>query len=335
MLTHADALRHGQEGLRSPPAALSTIPVAYLVGTSYSGSTLLSFLVDMNPDVASVGEVALTPKSRRMGVDRYPCSCGRALVACPFWNQVVNSVQERGIPLSFDNWLHDYRYMHPIANRVLSVYSDRPWIQHLHRFMRSTLPVHRRKVQRATAASITFMQAILECTHTRVFFDATKSLMRLFHLSQSDRMNIRVVRMVRDVRAFVNSSMQKREADAREAATVWKRYHSAADQLLAVLPTNSVFQLRYEDLCCERGVWMARLFAFLGVQPADVPETLDASRHHILGNEMRLAGTIKVALNERWRTELGSKDQDVALRVAGELNDRFGYTQRPATVGAV
>lgn len=306
--------------------------VAYLTGTSYSGSTLLSFLMDAHPNVASVGEVALTPNSRRAGVDKYPCSCGRAITACPFWIDVFRRVQNRGVPLTFHNWLHDYRYMHPLANRLFSVYSDRPWIRRFHRLAALALPAHRRKVRRATAASVAFMQAVLESTQTQVFFDASKSLMRLSCLLPCKSLDIRVVRMVRDVRAFVYSSLKKHEANAFEAATIWKRHQLAADQLLASLPRDKVFVLRYEDLCCEKETWMGRLFDFLGVPAMSVPETIDASHHHILGNEMRLAGTISVALNENWRTELGPAEQGLALRVAGSLNERFGYGQRLAAL---
>ena len=50
----------------------------YVVGTSFTGSTLLSFLLNLHPQIVSVGE--MTGPFRGVA-DRqaYPCSCGAAL----------------------------------------------------------------------------------------------------------------------------------------------------------------------------------------------------------------------------------------------------------------
>jgi hypothetical protein len=40
---------------------------------------------------------------------------------------------------------------------------------------------------------------------------------------------------------------------------------------------------------------------------------------------MRNRGPFKVVLNDRWIEELAQKDIDCALRIAGDLNERYGY----------
>jgi hypothetical protein len=299
--------------------------MAYLAGTSYCGSTLLAFLMDRHPDIASIGEVALAPESRRKPINSYLCSCGAPIVGCKFWNEVFQAVQASGVSLNVSNWTHDFTYFNPLVQRVLGVYSDRRSVQNFHRLMTFILPVHRQKVRKASRASVVFMRAVMDRTNARIFFDATKSLMRLYHLLRIRNLDVRVVWLIRDVRAYVRSCQKLAQSGIEESATVWKRYHVAADQILSSLPREKVFRLRYEDLLTHRDIWMPELCEFLGVPSVEMPSEINACEHHIIGNSMRLRGHMPVTLNEDWRSELTRQQQAEALRVAGELNTRFGY----------
>ena len=57
----------------------------YITSASFSGSTLLTFLLNTHPEIATIGEM----KGDSMDVERYRCSCGDPIGRCPFWQRLV------------------------------------------------------------------------------------------------------------------------------------------------------------------------------------------------------------------------------------------------------
>jgi len=52
--------------------------LAYILAASHSGSTLLSMLLGSHPQIATIGEMKLSPGGIR-GLNCYHCSCGEFL----------------------------------------------------------------------------------------------------------------------------------------------------------------------------------------------------------------------------------------------------------------
>ena len=73
--------------------------LAYILAASHSGSTLLSMLLGSHPQIATIGEMNLSPKA--MGdLNRYRCSCGALIRQCGFWQKVKEAMHHRG--MAFD-----------------------------------------------------------------------------------------------------------------------------------------------------------------------------------------------------------------------------------------
>lgn len=70
---------------------------------------------------------------------------------------------------------------------------------------------------------------------------------------------------------------------------------------------------------------MKGLFAFVGVDPVAVNLDFRSTEHHIIGNGMRLDGSSRIELDERWRSVLSPSEIDVFNHIAGDLNNRLGY----------
>lgn len=56
------------------------IPMIYIVGNSFCGSTLFGFLLSANPDIIFLGELKI-----KTWLKERSCSCGHSLVTCPFY----------------------------------------------------------------------------------------------------------------------------------------------------------------------------------------------------------------------------------------------------------
>lgn len=298
--------------------------VACTVGTGHCGSTMLALFLDAHPEVASIGECSLSRGARRRYADGYPCSCRAMLRECGFWRRVFRQVNEQGYPLSENNWINDYRYEHDLVNASLGIYSSNPLARGVQR-LAGWIPVGRSRVSRINGANVALVRAVLGITGKRVFFDSCKSLMRQSHLRSIPQFKVRFVRVVRDVRAYVNS-YRRMNVPVAAAARQWLRYQQRADHLLRDVPPERVCVLKYEELCREPVESFRRLHQFLGVDPIEPPSTVVPREHHVIGNRIRLADNITIRLNDTWREALSNEERRLVIRMAGETNERFGYT---------
>jgi hypothetical protein len=299
--------------------------VTYLTGTSYCGSTLLALVVDSHPQVASIGETSFRRKTQQRGRARQVCSCGQPIRTCPFWTRLFEGVQRQGYQFDVRHWTNDYRYLHPMAHRVLSTYSRRPAVRFLQRAAELLLPGHRAKIERANRVNVALVRTVLDLTGADVFFDTSKGALRLHYLLTVPELQVNVVRLVRDVRAFVESARRRGRA-LEDAVHEWASYHQGMERLAGRLPPERLLTVRYEDLCRDPGAWLNRLYWFMGVAEIGPPATVESAEHHVLGNRIRLNGNLRITLDEKWRDSLSRADQDRILAVAGTLNEQLGYT---------
>jgi hypothetical protein len=184
--------------------------------------------------------------------------------------------------------------------------------------------VHKNRVAYANKVNIAFIQSALQLTGAEVFFDTSKALMRLSYLLAIAALDLKVVRVVRDVRAFANS-YKSRGVAVEQAARHWRNYQLSADDLLQTVPSDRVMLMRYEDFCHDPLLWLHRLHTFCGVQPLDPPETITPGEHHIIGNHMRLQKITAITANYSWQEKLTAAEMARILHIAGDINTRLGY----------
>jgi len=299
--------------------------VTYVVGSSHSGSTLIAFLADQHPQIASVGETAIKRRIRREGrASEQRCSCGHRLDACPFWLAVFDDASAAGVPLSTLRWRTDYRFEHPWLDALLT--RETSWLawREGRRWATRHLPRLRQRTARIDRANVAFVDAVLRRRQARMFFDTTKLLTRLTYLLEIPQFEVRVVRLVRDVRGFAASAKRRGESVSK-ATSVWLNDQAAIEQVLARRPGLRQMLVRYEDLCAAPETTLRGLWQFCGVDPIEPSRTVQAREHHVLGNNMRMGDTITVRLDER--TRLAPEDERRVLAVAGPLNERLGYAR--------
>jgi hypothetical protein len=305
--------------------ARDVLRIVYVVGSSHSGSTLLAFVADAHPEVASVGETAVKPGIRReaRALEQH-CSCGAALAECPFWKGVFTAVSRKGQRFDVTCWSNDYRFENVWLDSLLTRETSREVLLWFRRAVRDHWPAYRSRAARVDRVNVDFVSAVLAQTGKTVFLDTTKLLTRLTHLLAVRELDVKVVRLVRDVRAFA-ASAKRRGASTETAAEVWRKDQTAIARALDALPRERVLLLRYEDLCAHPRTSLDALWAFCGVAPFEAPPTIHTAHHHIIGNSMRLTGEITIRLDETWRTRLDAHERRRILSVAGPMNRAMGY----------
>ena len=293
--------------------------------TSYSGATLLSFLLNAHPSIATIGEMdGLILKNP----EQYTCSCGQPIQTCEFWQAMTREMAARGF--EFD--LHDFRnefllagpeWFHRLragsfGNRTLDAIRDTAL---------QTLPGERKQFQQLVARNTAFVESALKLTSKSVFVDTSKDHLRARALKMFSPYDVRVIHLVRDPRGVTASKLRRgSKMDARGTARQWVRLHSRLQNGLGALMADKYIRVRYEDLCRDPRAVLKKLYAFCGADAAFDPNEFKSAPHHIVGNPMRLDKMSVIKLDERWRELLTAEQQKEIWQVAGKLGAQYGYS---------
>ena len=293
----------------------SRVTLAYIASPSFSGSTLLTFLLAGHPDIATVGEL----KCQALGdVDHYDCSCGTRIRDCPFWSRLQRRLAERGTDFRLDDFGTHFRCRtKPVLDRILRARVRGPAFEHLRRTALRLVPGGRRLVRDRVEHNARIIEQVMDMRNARIFLDASKDPVRAEYLIESGRFDVFIIHLIRDGRGTAYSYMRHDGMTMADATREWKRTHAECSRLLRLVPAIRGLVVRYEDLCADPGGTVAGIVEFLGLAPHPLIERFQSVEHHIVGNAMRLTSSGQIRLDEKWRTLLTREELHTFERVVG------------------
>ncbi len=297
-------------------------PLTYIMSPSYSGSTLLTFLLANHPRISTIGEL----KASAIGdIDAYTCSCGIKFTECEFWQQVKEAMRERGRVFSLDDFGTHFRSASPIIDRVLRATVRGPFIEAARSLAMAMVPGCRAARDEIIEQNRVCIEVVKEIQKADHFLDGSKDPVRLRHFEDAGLWDITVIRLVRDGRGVANSYMNHVGVSMEVAAKEWVLKCQEMNNLIARIRPESVITVRYEDLCRDTTSMLTKIFDFIGLDGEQLPEDFRHIKHHILGNAMRLRSSGEVALDEKWRRMLSAEDLDIFYSIGGDMNIALGY----------
>lgn len=320
--------------------------LVYILAASHSGSTLLAMLLGRHPEVCAVGEL----KATRLGdANVYRCSCGCLIRSCPFWIRVRDEMRGRGFEFDITRAGTDLRAGGtPVTRRLLKPLHRGRLLEAAREMALFLTPGWREHLTRVQQINAALAETLVTCTGRPVVVDSSKIATRLKYLLRNPRLDVRVVRLVRDGRGVaLTYTDPARFADARDpalkgggsgasrdadrltmsaAAREWRRSNQEAEALLRRLEPSRWTEVRYEEICSAPIRTLRRLFEFIGVDPDATSLDFRSVDHHVVGNGMRLDATDEIRLDERWQSVLTTVDLATFATVAGDLNRRLGYS---------
>lgn len=303
--------------------------VLYIAGASRSGSTALCYLLQQHSEIAALSQVEWLAEYAADSDE--PCSCGRAVEACPFWRQVArNFAQLRGAS-------PDYRFADADV-RTAGSWELPAWNTALLHGLsalgsRWALQAAARQVQslawnqRGAEQTLLLFEAVRGAAARRVVVDASKNALRAKTLYLADPARVRIVWLVRDGRAVAHGRSRRMRHSMRRAALSWLRANLEVAAALASIPREHWLLLRYEDVCAAPQSALDRVFSLLSLSPQPVSRSLDKGSGHLVGgNEMRYRrAENELLLDARWQREVDERALRAFESVAGWLNRRLGY----------
>lgn len=298
--------------------------IVFIVGTSYSGSTLLSFVLNTHPQILSIGEMGATFKSE---TDDYLCSCGTRLLECPFFTKVGEGMARRGVRHDPLHWDLRHRYSpSPFWHRATMATPNWPLFLTARDTLRDLVPRWRKRLEAYRRRNGAFIDAALEAAGKSVFLDATKHAFRIPLLADLTD-DLKVIHLVRDPRGYCYSVRKHRPHSREVPAEDWVRGNEVAEYYGRGLGSDRWKRITYEAICSTPDRALRELTDYIGVEPLDLPENFREYPNHVVGNAMRLPsdGRVTIQLDEKWRQRLAPADLEVTSRIAGSLSREYGY----------
>jgi len=295
----------------------------YVMGSSYSGSTLLTRLLASLPQVASVGEL----KATAMGdIATYSCSCGALLNDCSFWTQVKEEMARRGRIFTYDNFGTHFQADDHLTNRLLR-WSIRGPIFEAIRGLGFVLSGSAKNTrQKIIEQNMALIEIICNLLQADTFLDDSKDPVRLKFFLGSGLWDIRTIHLIRDGRGVTNSYIRHNRSSMKTAVQEWVHAQQECDRMARSLGDRCL-TIYYEDLCLTPKTILSAIHKFIGFN--DPCEELNCLKqdHHILGNQMRLGTLQEIRLDEKWKQSLSPEQLLIFDDIGGELNRSYGYRQ--------
>jgi hypothetical protein len=301
------------------------IPYLYITGASYSGSTLLAFLIDSHPEMTSISEVGGPIPGTDIGT--YSCSCGETLLACPFYREVTNRIRSLGSEFELGEWRTLFQFS---RHRAVDIPFARPlrntFLENIRDRIVPIFPAYRRTMREIALRNLHFARAVLQLTGKKVFADAQKDSIRIKFLRDIGRLDLKVIHLIRDARGGTASYMKHNNGrDAAWAARFWAKANLNADRARRFVSSDRWLRIHYNDLCDDYQACMDRISDFVGVERATIPENFFGLEHHIVGNEMRMKRDQRVIRDLSWKKRLADEDLAMIAREAGSASHHFGF----------
>ena len=299
--------------------------IAYITSSPYSGSTLLSFLMNAHPEIGTISEFDIMDQIR--SDPGYLCSCQEKLRECNFFVGVKKSLNDKGMDFEFD----DMRLMFSLSeneryNRYLTQklpFFNSSALEKIRDDLVMSIPYCNNKIKDIYSRNKMFMETVLEITNTSVFLDANKNPYRIKYLDK--KFVVKAIYLYKNGIAgafsiFKSGNLNNRSITFKAACNRWFLEQITINRYLSSLDKNKVINLAYSDLCSNTESELNRVFNFLDLDDADVSDFFSAE-HHIIGNTMRVSTIDSIQERLDWKDKLSKRDVDTYMHML-EIHSR-------------
>lgn len=309
------------------------INLIYVASIGRSGSTLLESILGAHSQIATCGEIHIWPHEiLQKGVR--PCICGKSVLKCPVWTEVLKQVNPLQQPLPQIHFFREQHHAgHTLRASQLKIFGKQPLSAQA-----------AAKIQQYGQNNYAVFDAFLNVMRSHDspqlnwVVDSSKDPYRLLWLARSGYFNVKVLHIVRNPPAFVYSMVKRLP---KEIATVpHQRLYEAARQsvkwsienaLISKVAANhldaSSYQLvKYEALAAEPTATFQQICRFLGCdfEASAIANFREGSKHTIAGNPMRYEAR-GISLDEKWKTLLPGSLRKVAKTLTLVNRSDYGY----------
>ena len=230
---------------------MAKITVIYIVGSGRSGSTILSSLLGANNKIINVGELYNFRRFFQTANEKNRfCECGAQLLDCEFWKSVRKILEKK------------------VGDALVDLKS-------------SDLKIHQEN-------NLAILLAIKEVSGRSVILDSSKRIYRAERLQKIKEINVELIHLVRDVRAYAYSSKltEMKKGASRliyfKKVFQWVRNNSYL-YFTNFFKKNYTF-IKYEDFVCNADNIIAKIIQNIDFEENDSVDSKNDYAHQFSGN---------------------------------------------------
>ncbi len=265
------------------------VHVIYILGISYSGSTIIGIHIAASNNVLYLGEVKALNRDSNL---QTLCTCNRLKPECPFWlkyHQDYFDIYDRPGLLGRLQLIVAIMLKKPIQKKQIRNSED-------HRFFKTILG-DKRKSDR----------------QQKYVLDNSKSIWRLTHLLKCTEMEVSVIYIKRNVYANVASFKKHKSFGFIRGLFTYMLGHFLIRRFMKI---NSIPYLKidYTEFCLHPQKVLNNVGAFLELDYSNYEEILDSKEFHVVsGNSGTInqfkEGATKLKVDDSWKMRLNRVEQ--------------------------
>ena len=261
------------------------IQLVYILGTSFSGSTLLGYIAGCSPKVDNVGELKFF--NRAQIIKDFTCPCGCNILKCPFWKEVYKKK-------------YDIFEVPGIAHKckiALSII-----------FKKSLLK--QKNINDDYYLLFDLHKKLSQLNSKNVYIlDTSKSLWRLIHLMNLKALSVKVIYIKRDIEGNVASFIRHGFGFFRGILT-YLLNNWLIERFLKNYKVNAL-RVNYKEMCINPTNTLKALGRFLDTDYTNYVSQMKKTNYHVqVGNLATQAQFLKgfegVKYDDRWKTILNN-----------------------------
>ncbi len=294
--------------------------LAYITSSSYSGSTLLSFILNSNPEISTISEFDIMETIQNN--PNYLCSCGEKLRECGFFSQLKSELISEGVNFKLDDMdLMFYITKNERLNRYLTQkipFLNSTALESIRDNVLNFIPAYKKRMNDIFYRNGLFMKKVVELQKGSVFLDANKNPYRLKFLSkQHDTTAIYLYKNgIAGAYSFFKASklLDKHAITFEDACTRWFVEQITINRCINNIKSANKINLSYSELCKKPEKSVQDICSLLKIDYSSLHDFQQAE-HHIIGNVMRTAGIDSIKESVDWKEKLTEQDYSTYRRI--------------------
>lgn len=266
------------------------VNIIYLMGAGRSGTTILASLLGASKDILTIGE--MHQFLEHIVYDKN-CSCGKSLEKCEFWTTIVSDYYEKDI--SELKKMDDYMVAIESHSKIpLSFFKSNDEHVKFHE---------------------DFYARITKLKPSKYYLDSAKFISRVLQLRKSDKLNVKIIYLVRDVRGVINSFAKNVQTQKNPISTIiYYTMINTAAQIVKWTYPKEILKLKYEDFIENSTDTLDKIERFINTDLTDVKYVITHEKYidmpHIIGgNRLKSKSKIKLRKDLAWKTNISRRKQ--------------------------
>jgi hypothetical protein len=313
--------------LDAPEPTAGAVTVLYIGGAGRCGSTLLDRWLGQHPEIQACGEIRMLWREAFVGETL--CGCGRPLLACDFWTEVLDRAYGGHQNVDADR-------MRDLEEKLLTRRWPSTLIPSLWGRTLDDLGFY-------LATMEALYRAIRDTTGCKVIVDSGKDSLYAAAIRSLRTIDLRVVHLVRDPRATAHSWRNPKPDPGRVGSIMWSDGPVKASLMWILMNHDhhafgrrnpSRYQLvRYEDFVVNPAISLGQIGALVDLDltclvPVDSRLRLEPT-HSAWGNADRFSPSdITLRYDDAWIGKMRRHDFVTSTMVTAPWLRGYGYPIR-------